>query len=168
MLLTTSLRPTARSIGCWASSQVMRRITVAFFILAACSTSIVSASNILVNRLPACPTAVLLAVRRAPGTTRAAVARAGRSGFISPDDVTPICQNGRTRPVRARTLGRRTLARWMLDMHFHVLPRNVQFNSLHNPEHHRSKKLPVRIHAVNRKSSLMTMRDSVVLSHRDV
>ena len=54
------------------------------------------------------------------------------------------------------------------DMNFNMLPRYVQFNSLHRPGRRQPKQPSVQLHAVHRTSSLQTVRKSVLPTHRNV
>ena len=62
----------------------------------------------------------------------------------------------------------KALTRRMPDINLDMLPRHIQFNSLHRPRRRQPKQLPVQLHAVHRMSSLQAMRDSVLPTHREV
>ena len=60
------------------------------------------------------------------------------------------------------------LARRAAHMNVNLLPRDVQFGSLHRPRRCQSKELSVQLHAVHRMSPFQTMRESVLPTHRNV
>ena len=72
-------------------------------------------------------------------------------------------------PKLAPTLGAgKALARRVPNMNFNMLLRHIQFDSLHRPRRRQPKQLPVQLHAVHRTSSLQTVRESVLPTHRNV
>jgi len=60
------------------------------------------------------------------------------------------------------------LARRLAHMNVNLLPRDVQFGSLHRPGRCQSKEWSVQPHAVHRMSPLQSMRESVLPTHRNV
>ena len=60
------------------------------------------------------------------------------------------------------------LARRVAHTNVNLLPRDVQFGSLHRPRRCQSRELSIQLHAVHRPSSFQTMRESVLPTHRAV
>lgn len=60
------------------------------------------------------------------------------------------------------------LARRVAHTNIKLLPRDVQFGSLHRPRRRHSKELSVQLYAVHRTSPLPIMRESVLPTHRNV
>ena len=59
-------------------------------------------------------------------------------------------------------------ARRSANMNVNLLPRDVQFGSLHRPGRCQPRELSVQLHAVHRMSPFQTMRGSVLPTHRNV
>ena len=57
--------------------------------------------------------------------------------------------------------------RRMLNINFNALPRKSHLDSPHRPGRRQSKQMPGQLHPIHRMSSLQSMRESVLPTHRN-